>query len=127
MLIALLTYLLLGGGNATQLLGDLGGVSDRVEIVMPAGDQRTEALSALKEMEKKTKARNKQVRTLVKKMDAAVSDHDISDVSMDAIWVDYLQGVDEFHRDMIGSRSELKRHVSREEWEAIFLADDPSD
>ena len=120
MLIALFTILFLGSGSATQLLGDIGEVQDRVKIVMPKDDQRKEALSVLKTMEKRTKSRNKMVKNTVKQMGKELEDHGVTDADIDAVWNDYVQGVGEFHRDMIDLRFELKQHISREEWQQVF-------
>ena len=123
MLIALFTILFLGGGSATQLLGNISEVQDRVKIVMPKDDQRKEALSVLNTMEKRTKSRNKMVKNTVKQMSKELEDHDVTDADIDAVWNDYVQGVDEFHRDMIDLRFELKQHISREEWQQVFGGD----
>ncbi len=121
MLIALFTILFLGG-SATQLLDDIGDVRDRVKIVMPKNDQRKEALSHLKTMEKRTESRIKLVKQNAKAMSKALEDHGVTDADFDAIWTGYVQGIDEYHRDMIDLRFELKQHISREEWDAIFPA-----
>ena len=63
MLIALITIFFLGGGSATQLLGNISEVQDRVKIVMPKDDQRSQALSVLNTIEKRTKSRNKMVKS----------------------------------------------------------------
>ncbi len=123
MLIALFTILFLGGGSATQLLGNISEVQDRVKIVMPKDDQRKEALSVLNTMEKRTKSRNKMVKNTVKQMSKELEDHDVTDADIDAVWNDYVQGVDEFHRDMIDLRFELKQYISREEWQQVFGGD----
>ena len=123
MLIALFTILFLGGGSATQLLGDISEVQDRVKIVMPKDDQRNEALSVLKTVEKRTKSRNKMVQSTVKQMGKELENHGVTDADIDAVWNDYVQGVDEFHRDMIDLRFELKQHISREEWQQVFGGD----
>ena len=120
MLIALFTILFLGGGSATQLLGNISEVQDRVKIVMPKDDQRSQALSVLKTMEKRTKSRNKMVKDNAKQMRRELEDHGVTDADIDAIWSDYVQGVGEFHRDMIDLRFELKQHISREEWQQVF-------
>ncbi len=123
MLIALFTILFLGSGSATQLLGNLSEVQDRVKIVMPKDDQRKEALSVLNTMEKRTKSRNKMVKSTVKQMSKELEDHGVTDADIDAVWNDYVQGVDEFHRDIIDLRFDLKQHISREEWQQVFGGD----
>jgi predicted AAA+ superfamily ATPase len=120
MLIALFTILFLGSGSATQLLGNISEVQDRVKIVMPKDDQRSQALSVLKTMEKRTKSRNKMVKDNAKQMRRELEDHGVTDADIDAVWNDYVQGVGEFHRDMIDLRFELKQHISREEWQQVF-------
>ena len=123
MLIVLFTILFLGGGSATQLLGDISEVQDRVKIVMPKGDQRSEALSVLKTMEKRTNGRNKMVKNTTKQMSNELEDHGATDADIDVVWNDYVQGIDEYHRDMIDYRFELKQHISREDWQQVFGGD----
>ena len=121
MLIALFTILFLSGGaGTTALLDYIGDVQDSVKTVMPEGEQRTAALSTVKTIKERTKARNKSVGKLEKQMNKALNDHGIADADLDAIWAEYFRTVREFNREVVDLRFELKEYVSREEWQAIF-------
>ncbi len=119
MLIILFTILFLGGAPK-PFLDYIGDVQDSVKTVMPEGEQRTAALSTVKTIEKRTKARNKSVGKLEKQMNKALNDHGIADADIDAIWTEYFRTVREFNRELIDLRFKLKEYVSREEWQAIF-------
>ncbi len=114
---------LLFGGSSTAMLGYLADAQDTVKIVMIKGDRQKAALSTLKAMKKRTNARNKQVRRAMKDLNNALGQDDISTADIDAIWAGYFAEVDQYKDDMLDLRWELKSHINREEWEAIFSAD----
>lgn len=53
-------------------------------------------------------------------MRKALKHHHTSIADVDPIWNDYMQGFETYNRDMIDLRFELKQHVTREQWKAIF-------
>ncbi len=122
MLIALLTMLLLGG-SSTAMLAYIADTQDTVKIVMVKDERQKAALSTLKAMRKRTNARNKQVKRATKDLNKALGQDDISTVDIDAIWAGYFAEVDEYKDDMLDLRWQLKKHVNRDEWEAIFSED----
>ncbi len=122
MLTILLINLLFGGGS-TELLAYIADTRDSVKIVMPKDAQQKEALNTLKAMKKRTKARNKQERRTAKDLALAFRDHSANAAVTDAIWVNYFAENDTYNSDMLELRFELKEHINREEWEAIFPGD----
>jgi hypothetical protein len=119
MLIALFTILFLGG-TPTGLIDYLSDVQDEVKVVMPKNDQRKAALNVLKNMEKTTKAQNKQVANYSKQLSKALADHDFEHDEIDSLWAEYHETRGNFQMEMIDLRFELKNHVAREEWQDVF-------
>lgn len=122
MLIALLTILFLGGGS-TATLAYIADTQDNVKTVMVRDDRRKEALGTLKAMKKRTNARNKQVERALKDLSRTLGNDDIDEADIDAIWDGYFAEIDQYDHDMVDLRFELREHVNREEWEAIFSDD----
>ena len=119
MLIALFTILFLGQ-TSSALLGEISDVQDSVKLVMPKNDQRKAAQGILKQMEKATEARNKQLGKSSKQLNKALADHEFDPIEIDRMWSEYHETRKNFQMKMIDLRFELKEHISREEWEEIF-------
>jgi septal ring factor EnvC (AmiA/AmiB activator) len=119
MLIALFTILLLGGTSST-LLGEISDVQDNIKLVMPKNDQRKAAQGILKQMQKTTEARNKQVGKSSKQLNKALADHEFDASEIDRMWSEYHETRKNFQMEIIDLRFELKEHISREEWKEIF-------
>ncbi len=122
MLIALFTMMILGGGS-TAALAYIADTQDNVKMVMVKDERQKAALSTLKAIKKRTNARNKQVRRASKDMHKALGQENINTADIDAIWAGYFAEIDQYDQDMLDLRWELKEHINREEWEAIFSGD----
>ncbi len=122
MLIALFTIMILGG-SSTATLAFIADTQDSVKIVMVKDDRQKEALSTLKAMKKRTNARNKQVKQASKDIYKVLRQDVINTADIDAIWTGYFAGIDQYNDDMLDLRWELKEHINREDWEAIFSGD----
>ena len=122
MLIALFTILLLGG-SSTATLAYIADTQNNVKTVMVKDDRQKEALRTLKAMKKRTNARNKHVKRASKDLNKALGQEDINTADIDAIWAGYFAGIDQYDHDMLDLRWELKEHINREEWAAIFSRD----
>ncbi len=120
MLIALLTILLFGGGNTAGLLYDLNDLQKQVKTVVTEDPGRSEALDVVKAMKQRNKEHAKLIKSTVKELDTALEEHAVPDTELDVIYDGYMPSVTAYHRDLIDFRFELKEHVSREEWAAIF-------
>jgi len=121
MLVALITIMLLGGGSA-GLLGYIAEARDNVKTVMERDDRRKAALATLKDMKKRTNARDKQVKKSSKELTAALSQSEINDADIDAIWNHYIAKVNQHNYDMLDLRFQLKDQLTREEWQQVFPA-----
>ena len=119
MLIALFTILLLGG-SSTATLAYIADTQDTVKTVMEKDGRQKGALSTLKAMKKRTNARNKHVKRAAKDLNKALGQEDINTADIDAIWAGYFAEIDQYDHDMLDLRWELKEHINREEWAAIF-------
>jgi len=122
MLIALFTILLLGG-SSTATLAYIADTQDTVKTVMVKDGRQKGALSTLKTMKKRTNARNKHVKRASKDLNKALGQEDINTADIDAIWAGYFAEIDQYDHDMLDLRWELKEHINREEWAAIFSRD----
>jgi RNAse (barnase) inhibitor barstar len=119
MLIALMTILFLGGGSAV-LLEYIGDTEDAIKVVMEKDDRRKGALATVKEMKKRTKARNKQVKKTSKELSKVLANHDASSTDLDAVWDVYYAEVEAHNKEMLDLRFELHDRLTRDEWHQIF-------
>ncbi len=119
MLTIIIISLLFGGGSS-PMLAFVAETGDTVKIVMVKDDRQKAALSTLKAMKKRTNARNRRVRRTMKDLNKALQQDDISTADIDTIWGGYFAEVDQYKDDMLDLRWELKGHINRDEWQAIF-------
>ena len=119
MLVALFTMWLLGG-SSTSLLDYIADTRDSVKTIMVKDERQKEALNTLKAMKKRARAHNKQAGKAAKGLNKAFRDHDVTTGEIDAIWATYFAEVDRYNHHMIELRFELREHINREEWGAIF-------
>ena len=119
MLIALMTILFLGGGS-TAILEYIGETEDAIKVVMEKDDRQKGALATVKEMKKRTKARNKQVKKTRKELSAVLANLDASLADLDAVWDVYYTEVEAYNREMLDLRYELHDRLTRDEWNQIF-------
>lgn len=124
MLIALFTILILGGGS-TGLLDYIGETEDNIKIVMEKDDRRTAALGNVKNMQKRTKTRNKQVKRAAKELNKTLANHNVTNADIDAVWSVYFEEIESYNKDMLELRFELRNRLTREEWRAVFAEDQP--
>lgn len=122
MLIALMTILFLGGGT-TGLLDFIGGIEDSIEFVMEKDDRRKGALATVKEMKKRTKARNKQVKKSRKELSKVLADPEATEADINATWETFYAEVESYNADMLDLRFELRDRLTRDEWQQVFSAD----
>jgi seryl-tRNA synthetase len=122
MLIALVTILILGA-SSTGLLDYISDTQDQIKIVMRKDERRQEALAAVKEMKKRTKARNKQINKARKEMSKTLARSDATITDIDAVWDVYFAAVAEYNKDMLDLRFTLRDQLTREEWQQVFSVD----
>jgi len=79
-------------------------------------------LATLKDMKKRTNAREKQVKKSSRELAAALNQSDINDAEIDAIWDQDIGEVNQHNYDMLDFRFQLKDQLTREEWQQVFPA-----
>jgi len=119
MLIALIAAMLLGGGSL-GIMDFLAETKADVKVVVVDQDRRAAALATLKDMKKGATAMNKQTGKSVKQLDQTLQPHDVDEAAIEAIWAEHFERVDQYNRDMIDYRFQLKEYVTREEWRQLF-------
>lgn len=122
MLIALFTFLLLGGSQ-TGMLDYIADTQDMVEVVVESDDRREEALATLKAMKKVVSARNKMVKSVSKDLNQTPMSDAATDADIDAIWEDYFSNRSSKDLDTLDLRYQLKDQMTREEWQRVFPRD----
>lgn len=119
MLIAIFVTMLLGGGSMAAM-DYIADTRKDVKTVIVDTDRRGSALSTLKKMKKRASAMNKQAGKNSKRLKKTLQQHDATDAAIDAIWSEQFAAVDQYNRDMIDLRFQLKEDVTREEWQQLF-------
>jgi hypothetical protein len=119
MLIALMTILFLGG-STTGLLDFITQAEDNIKIVMQKDARQKGALTTVKEMKKRTTARNKQVNKSRKELSKVLADRDATMADVDAVWEEYYAAVESYNEHMLDLRFELRDRLTRDEWQQIF-------
>lgn len=119
MLIAIIVGILLGGGT-TGVMAYIADTRSEVKSVVVDPERRSEAGATLKQMKKRASAMNKQAGKSARQLKKALRDHDVTEERIEAIWAAHYDRVDQFNRDMIDLRFELKEHVTRDEWQQLF-------
>jgi hypothetical protein len=120
MLIALITFLLLGGPD-----GRLTAIKDyekQIKVVVPKGETQGLALAVLKEARTETKAFNKSRKNATKEFSKLVESHEVDPDKIDELWSDYHQANFNFNMQNVELRFRLKQHLSREQWSQVFSA-----
>jgi len=74
MLIAIITILFLGGGSSTGWLYDFGDMKAQTKAVIADDERKDAALDVVKEFKARSKAENKRLKALSKKVKNAVVD-----------------------------------------------------
>lgn len=119
MLIALIASMLLGGGSF-EIMDFIAETKADVKVVIVDKERRAAALATLKDMKKRAAAMNKQSGKSLKQLNKALQPHDADDATIEAIWAEHFERVDQYNRDMIDYRYQLKEYVTREEWQQLF-------
>jgi hypothetical protein len=122
MLIALMTILFLGG-STTGLLEFIAQTEDNIKIVMEKDARQKGALTTVKEMKKRTRARNKQVNKSRKELSKLLGDPGATEADIDATWNIFYAEVESYNADMLDLRFELRERLTRDEWQQVFSAD----
>ena len=119
MLIALITVMLLGGGSSA-VLSFVADTRDSVKIELPKGERQKAALETLKAVKKRTNAHQKHLKNAGKNLFRALDGSEPDDPEIEELWAVHFTEVEEFNRDLLDLRFELRDQLTREEWNAVF-------
>ena len=120
MLIALITILLLGGGDSA-VLDFVSYMRDSVDEVVADDERRKDATATLKEMKKLTNTHLKANGKAFKALLGEVSELETDVAATEAIWSDYNRATESYNQQMIDLRFKLRDSLTRSEWERIFV------
>jgi hypothetical protein len=119
MLAALLTLLLLGGGSA-GLASAIADTQKDIKQVVVDESRRDDALTVVKNLKARSKSYEKFLKSGSKQMRAALSGAGVTEADVDATWEQLYQARQDFERDLIDARFELRELVTRDEWQQLF-------
>ena len=120
MIAALIAVLFLGGGIENAVLDYIGFMRGSVNEVVSDEERQAQAKTTLKDMKKLTSAYSKSNQKAFKTLLAEMSSLDTNAVAIGVLWDDYYQDVENYNKQMIDLRFELRESLTRDEWEQIF-------
>jgi len=120
MLIALFTILLLGGGGSSSLLDFISDTGDQVKIVVEDKERQKEALKIVKAAKQRFSARGKAFGSLSKRIKAVMKSGEYTRQDIDDAWYRFFAINDQYSREIVELRFQLRDKLTREEWERIF-------
>ena len=121
MLIALMTILFFGG-SSTGMLDFIAETGDSIKTEVENDERRKDALATVKELKKRTKTRNKQVKRARKDLATVLRSQMASDSDIDLVWDEYFSEIEDYNQDVLNLRFELLDHLTRDEWQRVFAA-----
>ena len=120
MIAALIAVLFLAGGGALGYIYDIDKIETGVKTLVKDEPRRSEALEILESMKTNNSSYADSLAGVADEWQVVLSDQVATDTNLDAIWKQYLQDMDDFQREFVDLRFELKEQLNREEWAAIF-------
>ena len=123
MLAALITILFLSGGASGGLLYDFGDMKKLVKTYVEDEQRKDAALDVIKEFKARAKAENKQLKSMVKQLDAALDDSAAADEDLLALGEGVLGNTRTYYQDLLDLRFQMKDQFTREEWTAAYAGD----
>ena len=123
MLIAIMTILFLGGSGVFGPIAFVDEAIDNAKIAISDDDHRKATVAELKAINKRSKEYMKAVKGLGKDLNSYFSEHEVDNEEIEATWNSIFELNEEYSRDIIEMRFELRDQLSREEWRALFPAE----
>jgi hypothetical protein len=125
MIAALLSIILLGGSSGIAgFVYDFGDVKKEIKTVVTDPQRQSAALEVVKEQKTHAKEYGKAVKAVGKELDDVIGDRSISDADLEAIWGEFLQDIKTYNDDWIDSQFELHDLLTKEQWAAVFPANE---
>ena len=121
MIPALIAMLFLGG-SSYMLLDSIDIYRDRAKDAIVEPDQRKLADDIFDQMEDSAKTRKGILEDTTDKLSDLAKVPDPGVAGVEAAMAVFWPSVETYSSDFIKQRFELKKHVTRDEWEAVFAA-----
>jgi len=123
MIAGLIAVLFLSGSSGViGYIYDVNKIESGIKTLVVDEPRRSEALEVAQSMETSFTAYDNKVESIGEQMRNALHAQDALDSSLDVMWNQYLQDMDDYQRNFVDLRFELKEQLNREEWAAIFPA-----
>ena len=121
MIAALIAVLFLG--SSSYFLVDISEASrDRANDVIADVDRREQVDEIFDQLADSAKSQQDKAKDALDRLADLAEQHSVGETETKAAVADYWVGMISVHNEIIEARSEIKKHVSREEWEEIFNA-----
>ena len=120
MLIAIMTFLFLGGSSSSGLTDFVKAARADVKEVVEDKDRRRAATATMKQLKKAASARTKAFGRISKRVGKLGDGGDFNAQQVDDIWYQFFAVNDQYSREMIELRFQLREQLTREEWEQVF-------
>ena len=120
MLVAIVTFLFLGGGSSSGLTDFVKAARADVKEVVEDKERRKAAMATMKQLKKAASARTKAFGRISKRVSKLGDGGEFNSQQVDDIWYQFFAVNDQYSREMIDLRFQLREQLTREEWEQIF-------
>ena len=121
MIAALIAVLFLGGSS--YFLVDMTEANqERANEVIVDVSRREQVDGLFDQLTDSAKAQQDKAKDALDRLADLAEQHAVGETETKAAVADYWAGMISVHNEIIEARSEIKKHVSREEWEEIFNA-----
>jgi len=117
MIVALLTVLFLGGGSF--LLESIDVYQERSEEIITEQERLAPIEEIFDRMAESSKQRDEDAQQVTEQV-ADILDERGSVEQLDAVWEQHWQYMDSFYNGAADQLTDLKAHLTEEEWERIF-------
>ncbi|MEL7538097.1 MAG: hypothetical protein AAFZ58_08545 [Pseudomonadota bacterium] len=120
MLVALFTYLLLGGGDSFGAMPYIELARANLNATITDDEQRAATEEILLAIETRAAAQADDVASLSANLQGQFGSRDLDAAAIDALWEEYFETNADYADDMLDLRFQLRDEVSREQWSNLF-------
>ena len=119
-MIAALIAVLFLGGSSYFLVDMTEAYQDRADDVIVDVDRREQVDEVFDQLADSAKSQQDKAKDALDRLADLAEQRSVGETETRAAVADYWVGMISVHNQIIEARSEIKKHVSREEWEGIF-------
>lgn len=120
MLVALLTFLILGGGNPMGISDFIADMEGSMKTVVINEERRNEALNTIKAMKTRMKDHNESVKPVSKLLQKELTEHEVRNDEIDKLWDQHIDLISNTTHELIALRYQLRDQLTRDEWDQMF-------